>query len=378
MKKVRFLALAMVFVLLMPLMNSCKKKFVYDVEYVETEFAGTTLNVHNWGEYIADGSEEYQDIIKLFEKKYDIKVNYTTYASNEDLYATLKTGASSYDIVIPSDYMIGKLIQDNLLQKIDVSKLSNYHYIDDQYKNLFFDPANEYSVPYTVGMIGVIYNTKVVDEADAAKQSWDLMWNEKYKGNILTYDNARDAFGIAQLRAGMDVNSENEADWDAAYQSLLAQRPYLQGFVMDEVFQTMEGGNAAIASYYAGDCISMIAENPDLAFYYPVEGTNIFVDSMCVPANAKNVGAAMLFMDFMLEPDIAAFNSNYICYASPNTAVLTNEYYDFKEGTDEYNILYVTPDSYRTDASKMQYYHTLSEKTIQRYNDLFLQVKDKK
>ena len=222
-------------------------------------------------------------------------------------------------------------------------------------------------------MLGIVYNTTVVDEADVG--NWSLMWNEKYAGQILTFDNPRDAFGIAQLYAGLNLNSTELADWDLAQKYLLEQRPLLQGYVMDEIFQAMEGGNAAIAAYYAGDCLSMMDENPDLAFYYPEEGTNMFVDAMCIPKGAKNPGAAMLFMDFLMDPDIAALNANYIAYASPNSAVLENEYYEYGEGTFEYEILYGTPESYKDDPSKTQFYETMPNEVITYYNRLFDQVK---
>ncbi len=350
----------------------------YDVTYVDTPYAGTTLVIYNWGEYISDGSEGTADIVALFEKKYNIKVVYTTYASNEDMYAKLKSGGVSYDIIVPSEYMVGKLIEEDMLLELDMSEFENYHYISDQYKNLFYDPENKYSVPYTVGMLGILYNTKLVDPEDVKDQSWGLMWNPKYKENILNFDNPRDAFGIAQLYAGLDVNSLNKADWNKAMELLKEQRPLLQGYVMDEIFQTMEGGNAAIAAYYAGDCLSMMEENPDLAFYYPKEGTNIFIDAMCIPRGAQNVGAAKLFMDFLMEPDIAALNANYICYASPNEAVLTNEYYDYKEGGEYdyiYDLLYNLPASYENDPSKTQYYHTMPQEMIAYYNRLFDEVK---
>ena len=369
------LALSLVFLFCLTSIQSLGDKWRYEVEFVETEYTGTTLNVCNWGEYIADGSEEYQDIIDLFERKYGITVIYSNYTSNEELYAMLKQGGNSYDIVIPSDYMIGKLVEEELLEKINVEELDNYHYVDGKYKNLFYDPQNEYSVPYAVGMLGVIYNTAMVDEADVASHSWDLMWNPRYAGEILNFDNPRDAFGIAQIRAGLDVNSLDRSEWLAARDALLEQAPLVYRYVMDEVFQTMEGANAAVAAYYAGDCISMMGENEDLAFYYPEEGTNVFVDAMCVPKGAKNIGAAMLFMDFMLEPDIAALNANYICYASPNTAVPTNEYYDYPEGTPEYDILYNTPASYQSDPTKTQYYHTMPSDMVQFYSDLFIAVK---
>ncbi|MBQ4353293.1 MAG: ABC transporter substrate-binding protein, partial [Clostridia bacterium] len=299
---------------------------------------GTTLNVFNWGVYISDGSEGSFDVNAAFEALTGIKVNYMNYESNEAMYAKLKSGAVSYDIVIPSDYMIERLINENMLQKLDMPKITNYDLIDEQYKNLFFDEANEYSVPYSVGLVGMIYNTTMVE---GTPDSWGLMWDSTYADNILTFNNPRDAFAIAQFYLGSDINSTDKADWDAAAAKLKEQNAVLQARVMDEVFNKMEAGNAAVAPYYAGDFLTMQENNPDLAFVYPKEGTNIFIDSVCVPANAQNVEAAHMYINFLLEPEVALANAEYICYASPNTAVVENPAYSFYQ--DE--ILYPSADT---------------------------------
>lgn len=288
------------------------------------EYAGTTLNVFNWGLYISDGSEGTFDVNKAFENLTGIKVNYMNYDSNESMYTKMKSGAVAYDIIIPSDYMIERLISEDMLKKIDISKITNIDLIDPQYKGLYFDPADEYSVPYNVGLVGLIYNTKMVE---GEPDSWSIMWDEKYADNILTFENPRDAFAIAQFLLGIDVNSENKADWDAAADKLKEQNKILQGRVMDQVFNKMEGENAAIAPYYAGDFLSMYDNNPDLAFVYPKEGTNIFVDSMCIPSNAQNYEAALMYINFMLEPEVALPNAEYLYYASPNTSVTSNPEY---------------------------------------------------
>lgn len=339
------------------LLTSCNGK-KYD--FVDTPYAGTTLYVYNWGEYIADGREGSEDIIDIFEKRYNITVKYSYFQSNEEMYTQIKNG-SSYDIIIPSDYMIARLISEDLLQKIDYSNIPNYSYIADEYKDLYFDPNNEYSVPYNVGKVGIIYNKEMVSEEDVADQSWNLMWNSKYKNQIVNFNNSRDAFGIAQYLLGLDVNSKNESDWNSAYNKLLEQKNSVDpAYLMDEIYNKMENENAAIAAYYAGDCMQMMQANENLAFFYPKEGTNIFVDSMCIPAAAKNKGAAELFINFMLETDIAVENANYLCYVSPNTTVWENENYDYRKGTDEYKILYEVPESYTDDKNKMQYFHDLS------------------
>ncbi len=288
---------------------------------------GTSINVYNWGEYISDGSEGSLDVNKEFTKRYGIKVNYTTFESNENMYNKLQSGGANYDVVIPSDYMIAKLIEEDMLVELDYSNIPNYQYILPKYKNLFFDPENKYTVPYTVGMVGLIYNTTMVDEE---VDSWSILWDEKYKGEILMFNNPRDAFGIAQFLLGQSINTHNVEDWDKAIELLKEQRPLVSSYVMDEVYNKMEGGEAAFAPYYAGDYLTMADVNPDLAFVYPKEGVNYFVDAMCIPKTAENKEAAELYINFMLDEEIAVANANWICYASPHALVLESDDYDLK------------------------------------------------
>jgi spermidine/putrescine transport system substrate-binding protein len=245
--------------------------------------------VYNWGQNIADGSDDTLDIIAAFEEAYPhIKVNYSTYDSNETLYTKLANGGITVDVIIPSDYMIAKMAEENLLHPLNFENIPNYQYIDDAFKGLYYDPQNQYSVPYTYGIVGVIYDANVVDEADIG--GWELMWNEKYSGRIVQFNNPRDAFGTAQYKLGLDVNSSDKAMWDLAYGEMLAQRPLVYSYVMDEIFNMMESGEAAIGAYYAGDYFTMVdaqAENVDLQFYYP-EQTNFYVDAMCIPSCAQN------------------------------------------------------------------------------------------
>ncbi len=327
------------------------------------EFEGTTLNVFNWGEYISDGSEGSLDVNAAFEKVTGIKVNYSNYESNEAMYSKLKSEAVSYDIVIPSDYMIERLKKEDMLKKIDVSSLSNYKYIAEEYKGLYFDENEEYSVPYNVGMVGLIYNTTIVKEAPT---SWNVMWDSEYKDNILTFNNPRDAFAISQFLLGIDINTTDKSEWDKAAEKLKEQNSVLQGRVMDQVFNKMEGGNAAIAPYYAGDYLTMKENNEDLAFVYPKEGTNIFVDSMCIPSNAKNYEAALMYINFMLEPEVALANAEYICYASPNTAVINNDEYSLKGN----EILYPSADK----KPKTQYFHDLDAEVRSYYEKLWEEI----
>lgn len=326
-----------------------------------TSLAGTTLNVFNWGEYISDGSDDTLNVIEAFEQTTGIEVNYDNYDSNETMYSKLKSGAVAYDIIIPSDYMIERLKNENMLKKLDFKQIPNYKYIDEQYKNLYFDEKNEYSVPYSVGKTGLIYNSKMV-KGDV--NSWSVMWDEKYKGQVLTFNNSRDAFSIAQFMLGQDVNSTKKSDWKAAAELLKKQNRVLQARVMDEIFTKMPGNNAAIAPYYAGDFLTMYESNKDLRFVYPKEGVNVFVDSVCVPSNSKNYEAAMMFINFLLEPEVALANAEYICYASPHTAVVNNDRYSLKDN----EILYPKK------KVKEQYYHNIDPEIRSYYEKLWEEV----
>ncbi len=290
-----------------------------------------TLNVYNWGEYISDGSEGTLNVNEEFENYcrselgIEVDVNYTTYASNEDMYNKIKSGSASYDVIIPSDYMIEKMIGEGLLEKLDFNNIPNYKYVNENYRDLFFDPLNEYSVPYTCGMVGIIYNEEMVDEADTG--SWELLWDEDYKGKILQFNNPRDAFGTAIYSVGGNVNTTDVSVWETAAEKLKMQKPLVQSYVMDEIFNKMKNGSAAAAPYYAGDYLTMHDSNEKLQFYYPKEGTNVFVDSMCIPTCVREKELAEAYINFMLSDDIAIANAEYIAYASPLDNVRNNETY---------------------------------------------------
>ena len=335
------------------------------------------LNVYNWGEYISDGSDDSLNTIKAFEQWYEetygrkVKVNYTTFASNEDMYAKLSSGAVSFDVVIPSDYMIARMKDEGMLFPLDFDNIPNYANIDESFHGLYYDPDDMYTVPYTYGVVGVIYNAAVVDPADA--DDWDLMWNDKYAGEILQFNNSRDAFATAQYKLGLDVNSTDRAEWDAALAELKRQSPLVKSYVMDEVYNMMESGEAAIAAYYAGDYFTMLdaqADGVDLRFYYP-ERTNYFIDAMCIPSCAQNKELAEIFINYMLSPEPAIANAEYICYASPNSAVYTDEGYIDDMGEDAMDILYPEIDdfaalyneyAYRTlDSAMLDYVNSLWE-----------------
>ena len=339
-----------------------------------------TLNVYNWGEYIADGSEDNPDTIKEFETWYEetykqkVKVNYSTFASNEDMYAKLSSGAVSYDVIFPSDYMIQRMISENMLLKLNFDNIPNYQYINESFRNLYYDPDNSYTVPYTYSMVGVIYNANVVDEADA--NGWDLLWNEKYAGNILQFNNSRDAFGTAQYRLGLDVNSEDKSTWDAALAELRVQSPLVKSYVMDEIYNMMESGEAAIGAYYAGDYFTMLdaqADTVDLQFYYP-ERTNYFVDAMCIPSCCQNKELAEIFINYMLSEEPAIANAVYTWYPSPNSLVYTNEGYIEEVGEEAMEILYPGIEEFNSHYNEFAY-RNLNPEMLDYLNSLWESLK---
>ena len=336
------------------------------------------LNVYNWGEYISDGFEDSYDTNAEFEKFFNtnlaskygfkVKVNYTTYATNEDMYSKLASGAGDgvYDVIIPSDYMLQRMADEGMLYSFNVAEdIPNYKYIDDKFKGLYYDTEQQYSVPYTYGMVGVIYNPTLMDPEDLDEngeikdKSWSLLWNEKYTGKILQFNNPRDAFATAMLYHGIDINTNNRDEWVKALEYMKAQKPILQGYVNDEIFNKMTSASAAIAPYYAGDYITMSYDNEDLKFYYPEEGTNVFVDAMCIPKSSKNKELAKEYINFMLSEEAAVANAVYIGYASPNTLVMQSEAYIDEMGDDAYEILYGA-----TDGINTSYYHSFSSEEV--------------
>lgn len=301
--------------------SSAQTLTVSDPDYY-TRFKGQniSINVYNWGEYISTGADEGTlDVNGEFEKLTGIKVNYTNYATNEELYAKLKGGAASYDVIIPSDYMISKMIKEGMVQKLDMDNIPNFSYIMDNFRNQAYDPSNEYSVPYTWGTVGIIYDTTMVD-IPKEEIDWDLLWNEDYADQILMFDNPRDAFAIAEIMQGYSLNTENFDELEDAANKLKKQKRIVQGYVMDEVFDKMEAGDALIAPYYAGDALTILEGNDSLDFVVPKSGTNLFVDAMCIPAAARQKEAAEMYINFMCEPDIAYANIDYICYSTPHQA----------------------------------------------------------
>ncbi len=291
--------------------------YAFDEEYYSKfKGQGIKLYVYNWGEYIADGTEGSEDVIKIFEELTGIDVEYTTFDTNEALYSKLQSGSAYYDVIIPSDYMISRMIDKDMLEKLDFSNIPNFEkYVSDTFKSdVEYDPTLEYSVPYTWGTVGIIYNTKYVTKT---VDSWDILWDEDYAGKILMFDNSRDAFAIALEKLGYSVNTENEEEINEAAELLKEQKPLVQAYVMDQIFDKMEEENAWVAPYYAGDFITMHEQNENLAFCFPKEGSNFFVDAMCIPKGCKNKEAAEMFINFMCEPKISAENCGATGYSTP-------------------------------------------------------------
>ena len=293
---------------------------VEDYDYYQKfQGQGIEIDVCNWGEYVANDSVNFLDVNEDFEKLTGIKVNYTLFASNEELYTKLKSGGASYDLIVPSDYMIGKMIGEGMLLKLDFDNIPNYRHIDEKYKNTNFDPKNEYSVPMYWGVVGIIYNTTMVDEEDLT--GWNILWNEKYADNMLMFSNSRDAFAISLLDLGYEFNTTNEAEIEEAAGHLRAQKPIVQAYVMDEIYDKMEGGEAAVAPYYNGDAVLMMDVNEDLDFFLP-DNTSIFIDSFCIPSGAKNKEAAEMYINYMCESTVAAANSYYVGYSTPHMGAM--------------------------------------------------------
>ena len=284
--------------------------------------AQQSITVYNWGQYISDGSDGYLDVIAAFEAETGIKVNYLTFDSNESMYTKLKTGGTSYDVIIPSDYMIAKLIEEDMLQPLNFDNIPNFRYIDEAFRNNEFDPENLYSVPYTWGTVGIIYNTKYVQDVT----SWKSLFDARYAGKILMFDNCRDAFAIGESMLGYSINTSDSSELQDTANLLATQKDLVQSYVMDQIFDKMIREEAWIAPYYAGDYLYMVAENEDLAFCLPEEGFNIFIDAMCIPKGCQNKEGAEAFINFLCDPEICGQNLEYLGYSAPESAA--KEYMD--------------------------------------------------
>lgn len=366
MKKIISLAFALLIVVSAFVIPVSAEDEIFSAEVVEyyknLGLQGTTLNVYNWGEYIDD---EEVDVITQFERLTGCEVNYTTFESNENMYSKLSGGGVSYDIVIPSDYMIERLLSEEMLLPLDYANIPNYskYFDSEKYGYLVENGISDYAVIYNVGTTILIYNKNYVDEVPT---SWKVLWDEQYKGKVLMFNNPRDAFAVAQFALGQDINTTNMADWDAAADYLLEQRQTVKPeYVMDEIFIKMESGEYAFATYYAGDYELMAENNSDLGFVLPEEGVNTFYDAMCIPKGSQNKKGAEAFINFMLEPEIALANAEYIYYATPNKAVIENEDYSLADSEAVY------PENLKNT----QEFHNLPTDTLQYMNNLWMKVK---
>ena len=330
------------------------------------------VNVCSWGEYIDES------LITQFEEETGITVNYQTVESNEALYSLLKSGAGDYDVIVPSDYMISQLIEEGMLEKLDYSKLPNFSLIDDRFKYLTYDPANEYTVPYAWGTVGIIYDANVVEEEI---DSWNVLFDDDYAGQVLLINNSRDAIGIALMYLGYSINTTNEAEIReaAALISDAMDRGVYQGKVLDEIYGKMEGGNAAIATYYAGDYLSMAdnqADGVDLAFSIPKEGSNWFVDAMCMLKDAPHQDEAHEWINFIASTEANLANMDYIWYASPNKTALEQypAYYEelYEEPLDPevYEIMAASEET----LERCESYVVLPAEIRKLYNDLWIEL----
>ncbi len=344
-----------------------------------------TINVYNWGQYISEGNDGCIDVIREFEAAYpDIKVNYVTFDSNETMYAKMAGGGITVDVIIPSDYMVGRLIEENMLMELNFDNIPNARHIDSRFLNPDYDPENKYSVPYAWGTVGIIYNSKYVKEEDVT--GWEILWNENaqgeqldYAGKILMFDNSRDAFCIAQNLLDYDINTTDPQELLHCAQKLAEQRPVVQQYIMDQVFDLMENEEAWIAPYYAGDYLTMADENENLCFYLPEDqGFNKFVDAMCIPTCCEEKEAAETFINFLCEPEIAGGNMDWICYSTP----LSEEsgVKDFMDPEVAYDPICYPPDELLDPDGDGRYdygYIALPRETTRLMEELFMQVRNR-
>ena len=274
---------------------------------------GRSINVYNWGDYINE------EILAMFEKETGIRVNYDTFASNEAMYTKLKSGGASYDIAIPSDYMIEKMISEDMLEKIDWGNVPNAKNTHSRFRGLSHDPADEYSMPYMWGTLGILYNTAMVHEP---VESWNILWAADYEGRIFMYNSQRDSLAVSLLRLGYSINTQNIDELNAAVRELTLQKPLVRAYAGDSIKDSMIGNEGALAVVYSGDAIYAIEDNSDLNYIVPIEGSNVFYDAIVIPKGVKNKSDAEKFIDFLCRPDIAAMNTEYIGYSTTNEAAL--------------------------------------------------------
>lgn len=326
---------------------------------------GGELYIFLPGEYISD------DVINQFEDEYGIKIYITTFDSNESMYTKL-LGGTVYDIIIPSDYMIERLINEEMVQQLDKSKVPNMSLVYEQVLNMDFDPNNDYSVPYFWGNVGICYDSTLIDKADVESQGWNVLRNTKYKGMIYMYDSIRDAFMMAEKALGFSMNTDNEDELNQSYEWLLDIAKNMDpAYVTDEAIDGLANGEKAMGMMYSGDAAYIMSENSDMAYWAPTEGTNYFVDAMVIHKDAKNVENAYKFMNFILDYDPQYENSSFVGYSSVNAEVLNDlasEGGDF-EGIDAY----IPRDKNAND----EVFHN-NEEVLKTISELWVKVKNTK
>lgn len=302
MKRLAALTLALLFTVL--LLTGCESGSEQQV-----------VNVYNWGEYIDES------IFEDFEAETGIKVNYNTFASNEMLYSSIKSGSGTYDVIIPSDYMVARMINEGLLMELDYSQIPNAANLDERYLGLEYDPDSSYSVPYMWGTVGIIYNSQMVSEPIT---SWMDLFDRGWERDVLMFDNSRDCLGIALKALGYSYNTTNPAELEEAAQLLIEQKQngIVQAYVMDQIFDKMINDEAAVGVYYAGDYLTMVEDNENLVFVIPSEGSNLFVDAMCIPTCCENYDNALAFMNFMCRDDIVVRNAEETWYSVPSATAM--------------------------------------------------------
>ncbi len=316
-----------------------------------------TISVYNWGEYID------MDVLKQFEEETGIKVKYDTFGSNEEMYTKIKSGGGKYDVLIPSDYMIERLIQNDMLHELNYDNIPNAQYVMEKFRDSDFDPGNKHSIPYMWGTVGILYNKTMVNgEID----SWNALFDEQYAKQILMYDSARDSLMVGLRQNGYDINSRDEQELAEATQTLIDQKPLVLAYVMDEVKDKMIQGEAALALVYSGYVIDAIEENSDLAYCLPKEGSNVWMDSMVIPSTSQNPELAEKFIDFMCRPDIALKNIEYVAYSTPNQGT-----YDLFDDSMKNN-----PVAYPSDEelARCTFFHDLGDYN-EKYDEAWLKVK---
>lgn len=320
--------------------------------------------VYNWGEYIDP------ETLDMFEKETGIQVIYDEFDTNETMYPKVEAGASNYDVVCPSDYMIQKMIDNDLLQELNWDNIPNAKAnIGAQYyeQSEAFDPGNRYAVPYCWGTVGILYNKTMVDEPVT---SWSILWDEKYADSILMQDSVRDLFMVGLKSLGYSMNSTDEKELNEAKDLLIQQKPLVQAYVIDQVRDKMIGNEAALGVIYSGEAIFTQRENPDLEYVIPKEGTNVWIDGWVIPKNAENVENAEKFIDFMCRGDIALLNFDYITYSTPNTAAQA-----LIEDDDIRNSKIAFPDLSQYDG--LETFSYLGDDADALYNDLWKEIKSK-